>query len=501
MSRNGPVATGGRPPVRRHPADDQFTAPPTGQPASQWPPAPHYPDQPAHHGQQQGYSQQQAPGYYFPQAAEPDPNYGYAPQPAGQQPPFNTFPPPYPPPYQPAQMHQPQPQPHQQLAHAPQAGAPWSQSQADPRAFDLGNYMPAPAGQAYAPPAPQAYAQAEPTHYPPEAAHYQGDPARFGAPQQGYGETDAELDEAMAEDVEEPRYRRRGLMIAAALVGAIGLGGAMAYTYKTFVASSGARAPLIKNVAGGPDRIRPDTPGGKEFAHTDKKLLNRLPDERVAGSAEPQEDRASDDPNAPRRVKIIPITPGGQPPAAVVTSSVPPRPSGPPMVAVPGVTLENIGPPAAARAQMPSAARVAPQPPPPVRVASAAPTAVPAAAEPAPPPARKIVASPPKAPVPKVKEAAAAPVAAASPAGTSGFVAVLSSKKSRMDALKAFADLQQKYGDVLATRTPDVQEANLGDKGVWYRAVVGPPGSRDAAAGVCNQLKTAGHAGCWVTTY
>ena len=63
------------------------------------------------------------------------------------------------------------------------------------------------------------------------------------------------------------------------------------------------------------------------------------------------------------------------------------------------------------------------------------------------------------------------------------------------------ADLQQKYGDVLASKTPDVQEANLGEKGLWYRAVVGPPGSREAASAVCAQLKTAGHSACWVTAY
>jgi hypothetical protein len=84
---------------------------------------------------------------------------------------------------------------------------------------------------------------------------------------------------------------------------------------------------------------------------------------------------------------------------------------------------------------------------------------------------------------------------------TSGYVAVLASKTSRTDALKAFADLQQKYGDVLASKTPNVQEANLGDKGVRYRAFVGPPGSREAASEVCKQLKTAGYNDCWVTAY
>ena len=67
----------------------------------------------------------------------------------------------------------------------------------------------------------------------------QHDPARFDAPH-GYGETDADFDEIMAEDEEEPRRGRRGLMIVAALVGAIGLGGGMAYTYKTFFAVAAA---------------------------------------------------------------------------------------------------------------------------------------------------------------------------------------------------------------------------------------------------------------------
>ena len=84
----------------------------------------------------------------------------------------------------------------------------------------------------------------------------------------------------------------------------------------------------------------------------------------------------------------------------------------------------------------------------------------------------------------------------------SGFVVVLASKRSCTNAPKAFAELQQKYPDVLGGMAPDVREADLGDNGVWYRAVIGPPpGSREAATSVCSQLKTAGHAGCWVAAY
>ena len=80
---------------------------------------------------------------------------------------------------------------------------------------------------------------------------------------------------------------------------------------------------------------------------------------------------------------------------------------------------------------------------------------------------------------------------------------MLSSQKSRMDALKVFADMQQKYGEVLLSRTPDVREADLSARGLgtMYRLVVGPPGSRDAASGVCHQLKSVGYQGCWVMAY
>jgi hypothetical protein len=108
---------------------------------------------------------------------------------------------------------------------------------------------------------------------------------------------------------------------------------------------------------------------------------------------------------------------------------------------------------------------------------------------------------PQKKAVPKTREAAPKATTAPAVTASAGYVAVLASKGSRMDALKAYADLQQKYPDVLGSKTPDVQEANLGEKGLWYRAVVGPPGSREAAAAVCGQLKTAGHAACWVTAY
>jgi hypothetical protein len=460
MSRNGSTGQTARPPARRHPPEEQFA--PTQAPAG-WPPAQqHYPEQ------QQGYGQQQGQGFYFPPAAEGDQGYGYAPQPGG-----------YPPQATPAYTSaygQPQP-----LAPA------WGQP-TDPRGFDLGNYMPAQQGYAPAGPHPHAPLPAPEAH--------------FGPPQHDYGDGEADYDDSMGEEDEEPRHGRRGALIAAALVGAIALGGAMAYTYKAFVGGGGGHAPLIRLTDSGPNKVKPDDPGGREFAHTDKKLLNRLSEaDPPASEPDAQDDRAGDDPNAPRKVRVIPIASGSGGPV-VTTASVPARPA-PVTVNVPGVMLENLGPPQNVGPPPVAPAQMVQQPPPavvrqaPVRVASAAPPAseMPAAEAPA---AHKV--TPAKPAVPKVKQAAAA-AATSVPAGGSGFVAVLASKKSRMDALKAFADLQQKYPDVLGAKTPDVQEANLGDKGLWYRVVVGPPGSREAASGVCTQLKSAGHSGCWVAAF
>jgi cell division septation protein DedD len=109
----------------------------------------------------------------------------------------------------------------------------------------------------------------------------------------------------------------------------------------------------------------------------------------------------------------------------------------------------------------------------------------------------------------KVKVAAAtpadAPVATGPKPTGAGYVAVLASvpasNSSRIDALKQFADMQQKYSVILQNKTPDVQEANLGEKGTYHRLLVGPPGSRDSASSLCTQLKAQGYSGCWVTAY
>ena len=436
---NGPFGPAGtRPQARRHPGDDAFAPPPSGQPNGHWPPAHPAP------------APQQGQGYHFP--PEPDANYGYQQQ---QPAPFDG--------YQGGQQHDP---------YAPQQ---WNQ-QPDPRGYDLGNYMPNGSQQAYPPADPPPFAQG--AHHDPYA-------------QQNYADPEAEYEDEFVEEEEGTGRGRRWMFIVAALVGAVGVGGALAYTYKSFVAPNGGRVPLVKadpNV-----KVRPDT----RNATNDKRMQGRLGEDagqqNTATAPETQDERSGSDEWAVRAAcGRFPLRQGeALRPAS--RSRLPRRPqrsahhswhharhakvpaaataSGAPAAATTGDHRSTTSTSRAA-GRGTGCARRAPAPPPQVAKAPTAPKAAP------PPPAANAAAN-----------------------TGAGFVAVLSSQKTRMDALKAFADLQQKYGEALSGRVPDVQEADLGDKGIWYRVVVGPPGSRNAANGVCSQLKSAGYSSCWVNAY
>jgi hypothetical protein len=340
----------------------------------------------------------------------------------------------------------------------------------------------------------QAYAGAEPSPFHQPAQHQQ---------QQDYAEPDQDYNDEFFED-EEPRRGRRWALIAIALVGAIGVGGALAYTYRSLIAPYAGRVPLVKadpNV-----KVKPDNRGGKDFAATERKLPVRVPEE-AAKSTDPATGQEAPSDPGPRVVKSIPIAPPGSVAASSPQASTAPS--------VPGITLYQ--PPQRGQAQQqqqqPQEQAAAPSSPPVLPAAAATPKVVPA-----PPPGRIVVGAAPgatdddpsQAAPPAAKRAPGQnPVVPASRPGSTkpglgmGYVAVLSSQKSSMDALKLYADMREKYPAVLGDKTPDVQEADLSARGLgtMYRLVVGPPGSHNAASGVCAQLKTAGYEGCWVKEY
>jgi sporulation related protein len=344
----------------------------------------------------------------------------------------------------------------------------------------------------------QAYAGAEPSPFHQPAQHQQHQ-------QQDYAEPDQDYNDEFFED-EEPRRGRRWALIAIALVGAIGVGGALAYTYRSLIAPYAGRVPLVKadpNV-----KVKPENRGGKDFASSDRKLPVRVPEEAARASEPAAGQEAPSENPGPRVVKSIPIAPpGGIAPSSPQAATAP---------SVPGITLYQPPQRPQAQQQQQQPQEQAAAPPPVQPAAAAAPKVVPA-----PPPGRIVVGAAPGATdddpsqgaTPPLKRAPGqslgvpaprpTPTKASSAGGAMGYVAVLSSQKSSMDALKLYADMREKYPAVLGDKTPDVQEADLSARGLgtMYRLVVGPPGSHNAASGVCAQLKTAGYEGCWVKEY
>ncbi len=319
---------------------------------------------------------------------------------------------------------------------------------------------------------------------------------------------------------------RSAFMVGSALLGAIALGGALAFAYKQSGGGLGSEPPPLVQADNSPVKEVPDQPGGKEFPHKNKLIYDRLQNadepeaeklvprqEEIAVPALPGADPAAmpapvastdavppttqalpgaesipiaavDDPSmpdgGPRKVKTMVVRPDG----SVETAPVPAGPEAAPAEAAA---------PAAADAQL-AAAPTQPQP----QEVPALPqeVAAPAPLAPAPAPEAKPEPKPKPAAKPAAQQTAAATPKAA--AGPSKYVVQVGSKKNQTEALASFADMQQKYPTLLASYRPIVQKADLGTKGTWYRLRIGPISDKTAANKLCSQLKSQGLPDCLV---
>jgi hypothetical protein len=84
-----------------------------------------------------------------------------------------------------------------------------------------------------------------------------------------------------------------------------------------------------------------------------------------------------------------------------------------------------------------------------------------------------------------------APTVAANGAA-GGYAVQVTARRSKADAQASFLALQSKFPRQLGGRTASFQRADLGAKGIYYRAMVGPFASSGAADQFCGSLKAAG---------
>jgi cell division septation protein DedD len=100
-------------------------------------------------------------------------------------------------------------------------------------------------------------------------------------------------------------------------------------------------------------------------------------------------------------------------------------------------------------------------------------------------------ASPPaRGAAPQRTAAAAAPAAVAASAGN--YAVQVSAQRSEEEAQAAFRTLQGKFPGQLGNRQSFIKRVDLGEKGIYFRAMVGPFADSGQASSLCSSLKAAG---------
>jgi hypothetical protein len=356
----------------------------------------------------------------------------------------------------------------------------------------------------------QPYADEEPRYadeeQPADPARY--DDALYGqieSGQQEYQRDPAYPDDPYAyqseyEEPPEPKRRSSGLVTVAAVLALAVVGTGAAFAYRTYVGSPRSGEPPIIKADNSPTKVVP-APSDSASGKTPDRMVPGDGGEKLVSREETPVDVNSRS-GGPRVVfpplnqnssppPLASVSPNGPAPATAANGTMPNNePRKIRTLAVKGDAAENGGAPApvAAPGTKPApAARATTAPaatPPAARNPSSANASAPLSLSPG-------GAQPD--PAPPTRMAATTPTQTApAPATGGGYVVQISSQKSEADAQASFRALQGKFPAVLGSRSPLIKRADLGEKGVYYRAMVGPFGSPDEASQFCGNLKTAG---------
>jgi hypothetical protein len=107
----------------------------------------------------------------------------------------------------------------------------------------------------------------------------------------------------------------------------------------------------------------------------------------------------------------------------------------------------------------------------------------------------------PAKPEPAPERAVVAAVTPPANTPDAGFVPVLFTHKDQAIVNRAFIELQHRFAAQLRHRKVESQAVDMGEKGIWHRLVMLPPGPREQADTVCQALMAGGYDRCWVKAY
>jgi len=378
---------------------------------------------------------------------------------------------------------------------AAEGGMPHHPGHADPATapYAQNSFGAPPAPQHFNPPPFENQAPIEPRQGGFQPAY---DPAIYGSappaggygPQTGYeGVAHMPQGEEIYDDEFLETPSRRGLRTVMVLVGLALLGTGAAFGYRVLFGSSSSAPPPVIKAESSPSKV---APASKSEA-SNKLIYDRVGDPAQGEKVVSREEQPVDVKDAARSAPrvVFPGLPDSAGAASPPLGSMPPGPSAAEPKKIRTVTIrpdqplaEAGAPKGAAQALRNSAPPPAAAPPP------VAPSNAPLSLSPQAPnaeaPARPAVAAAPAAP------ARTASVSAPVEAGS--YTVQISSQRSEAEAQASFRALQAKYPDLMTGRQPIIRRADLGDKGIYFRAMVGPFASLDQASQFCSSLKSAG---------
>jgi len=340
------------------------------------------------------------------------------------------------------------------------------------------------------------------------------DDPRYEGDEQHYADEAAAADNAYR----EPRRSasRTVLVAAMAVFALVVVGSAGAFGYRTMFGGSvlPTLPPIIK-ASSGPNKIALDLQAGAAAGNVQGNATTGSTENLVSGEEQPVTIEAPK--AAPRVVATTPVVGNGQNsvPTGIsgmpaiqnvpnrVASADPPWPASPVAAVAPAAAA-----PAVAAAPLPAQASPEPKKIRTVTIRSDQTGTVPDGATSTATAATAAGAAHPQsrtATAPRPAAGGAAPMSTVSgqgdtpprvrtstaPSGGGSYVQV-TSRRSEGEAQAEFRTLQGRFPDQLNGREPIIRRADLREKGVFYRAYVGPFPTTEEAAQLCGSLKAAG---------
>jgi hypothetical protein len=305
--------------------------------------------------------------------------------------------------------------------------------------------------------------------------------------------------DAYYDDVPPPR-RRLGVLAIAGVFALAVVGTAGALGYRAMFGSSGSAPPPVIKADATPSKVVPAATTQSNKLINDR-IGEKIQSEKLVSREEQPVDLAKQtlqtamtgganaatsqpapaggtglyEPKKVKTIAIRPDQPNGAEQTASTARSAAEMPAPQPATPAPRAAVPT--PPAAHEEARPQTHAAAPR-----HSANAPLSLTPDANAPQPAPAAA-----PRAAAPQ--RIASAP---ASSNGSGGYAVQISSQRSEADAQAAFRNMQGRYPSQLGGKPVMIRRADLGSKGVYYRAMVGPFANAGEATELCNSLKAAG---------